>query len=134
MDSSTVAMFPHQRVSVISPLVNITKNESTTYCLILYTYTAQDILFPEGMGTINIYQQFGTFLKRMLMVIKGTDAEENKWVKSYVDIPKSSTAFSLLIEAEFGKTFYSDMGLDKVNISAGSCPVSRPGNPYTNLC
>lgn len=123
-------MHKHQRVSIVSPIGNITSNQSSSYCLHLYTYTARDILFPDAMGTINIYQNFGKYDQRRLVEVSGTDPEKNEWVTNSINIPFTTRAFRILFEAEFGKSFYSDMGVDNIQLSEGSCEDHPEGNSH----
>ena len=111
-------------MSIVSPPIPI--NESTSgHCLTIHTYTGRDILFPEAVGSIKVFQQFGKYEKRPIMEIFGSDA--HKWIERNVTIPASIRENRVLLQAIFGRSYYSDMAVDDLVLTHGPCGGRQPG-------
>ena len=114
LDSGTSLLASRQRIYISSPVYRPSNETNTMHEIGFYSYTFADVLFPEGMGEIVVYQQFARFDRRPRFVVRAEDA--NQWMSRQVLLVATSREFRLVFEAIVGQSYYSDMAIDGVSI------------------
>ena len=124
LDSGSVTLAYRQRIGFISPTIP-PAYQPLQQCLTLSTYMGRDAIFPDAMGDIRIYQQFDKYEKRPVMMVSGSD--HHGWQPLRVSIPAADRETRVLIEAVFGRSYYSDMAVDNIALLNERCIPSSNG-------
>ncbi|KAK3751772.1 hypothetical protein QZH41_013230, partial [Actinostola sp. cb2023] len=97
---------------------------NSTRCMIFF-YS----MYGDGMGTLNVYiKQTGTMVK----VWDKSGNQGNQWHRGYVTIT-TKDKHQIVFESIRGHYYRSDIGLDDVTFTNGSCVVAMTTPPATTL-
>ncbi|GFN85250.1 MAM and LDL-receptor class a domain-containing protein 2-like [Plakobranchus ocellatus] len=116
---------PNDTAVLLSPMLSPT--DSTGYCLTFWYH-----MFGSDMGSLTLaatipYNRYPT----TLWYLRGT--QRNAWVQQHVKI-NMTTQYTLSFKATLGPGYYSDIAIDDISTTRGSCPALKECTFEAGFC
>ncbi|XP_067654503.1 MAM and LDL-receptor class A domain-containing protein 1-like [Haliotis asinina] len=111
----------YQRQGNKARIFSPTYHDSQTMCANFYYH-----MYGSSMGTFNVYAKVGNNTGRPLFSRSGNQG--NKWIVGQATVPASTatSGYQMVFEGVRGSDYKSDIALDDVSFTVGSC--SSPGD------
>ena len=93
--------------------------------LLLYSCVLKSFLVCEGTGSLNVYQKYSTSSHKLF---NQTGHHGNDWMRAKVDI-HAQASYSIIFEGVKGANYTSDIAIDDISLSQGSCAQLPTGTP-----
>ncbi|KAL8608892.1 hypothetical protein ACOMHN_065230 [Nucella lapillus] len=76
-------------------------------------------MYGRTMGSLHVYLRQGGSLVKTLYTISGN--QDNHWIQAETTVIFASSTWQAVFEGVVGSSYYSDIAIDDVSITSGSC-------------
>lgn len=93
--------------------------------VLLYPCAVKSFIVCEGTGSLNVYLKYPTTSYK---IFNQTGHHGDNWMMAKVDI-HAQASYSIVFEGVKGANYTSDIAIDDISLSQGSCSQLPTGTP-----